>query len=309
MLRTRQLTSVVTLFACVTAASAWSPARAQDSTPAKPVPKQPAPPATAPDAPAAAPAAEDLPAVADILAKYIKAIGGEEALRSRSSRTIEAEFSIPSMSMSGNMTIRNKAPDLLVMSMNVPGLGDVRTGYDGKIAWAEDPAMGPMVIEGAQLEQMKRDADFYKELNFQKHYPTMKTTGTEELEGKNCYAVTMSDAGGSETVALFDMASGLLVGMKADAATPMGDMPTVTYLRDYTDYDGVLLPQVTETAMASMKQVIKVKSVSWDALETDAFKLPPQIKALTEKTGDEQIPPLAPATPAAPGGTGSPKGK
>ena len=113
--------------------------------------------------PAAQPAAP-LPAAEEILKRYRTAIGGEAAIKKHTSRVIAGSFEIVAQKMKGNLTITAAAPDRLHLTISLPAVGDLERGYDGHIGWSLDQSIGPRLLEGKELDELKHSADFYDDL-------------------------------------------------------------------------------------------------------------------------------------------------
>ena len=67
---------------------------------------------------------QELPSPEEIVARYFEALGGEEAIRAHTSRTITGGFEMPAMGMAGDATIYAMAPDKMIMTTEVPGFGE-----------------------------------------------------------------------------------------------------------------------------------------------------------------------------------------
>src|SRR5688572_27734016 len=104
--------------------------------------------------------AQDLPKSADILKKSIDAMGGESAMRKRVQSHMTGTFELPAAGVSGTIEIFSAAdPNRMLSLIDIPGIGTIRTGYDGTTAWNIHPAAGTQLIKGTQLEQTKQQAD------------------------------------------------------------------------------------------------------------------------------------------------------
>ncbi len=90
-----------------------------------------------------------LPPAEEILKKYRAAIGGEEAIRSHTVRSVSGTFEIPAQGMRGELVVLAAAPDMIRLTITLPGLGEMQRGFDGKVGWSVDPAIGPRLLEGA----------------------------------------------------------------------------------------------------------------------------------------------------------------
>ena len=79
----------------------------------------------------AAGAAAAMPTLDDILDKFVKAVGGREAIEKLKSRTVKGTFEIEAMSISGPFESWEKAPNKNSTLTSVPNMGSFITVYDG----------------------------------------------------------------------------------------------------------------------------------------------------------------------------------
>lgn len=234
----------------------------------------------APDLDAQAEPAVTMPSAEEIFATYRKAIGGEAVIRRYSSRTIRGVFEIPAQGMKGDMVVLAAAPNLMTITVTLPGLGEMRRGYDGRIGWSLDPAVGPRLLDGRELAELKHSADFYEDLHDSTRYASVTVLGQTVFEGRDCYEVkTVRDAG-FEFTEFFDVQTGLLVGVKMNASSQMGTVPVTTVVSDYKPFGGILTPTVTRQRMMGLESVTTISSVTFDPIDAAAFEPPAQIAAL-----------------------------
>ena len=137
--------------------------------------------------------ADDLPSANEILGKFVKAMGGEKALRRYTSSYTTGEFSIPSQGMTGTLEVYAKAPNKSLTVVQLEGFGTIKEGFDGKTAWSTDPASGPQVFDGAALEVRRIDSDFFGPLNFEKNFKSIRVVDRSSFEDELCYKVEMVD--------------------------------------------------------------------------------------------------------------------
>ena len=100
-----------------------------------------------------------------MLQRYRAAIGGDAAMKKHSARTETGSFEISGQGMKGDLKVVAQAPDKMHQWITLPGLGNLEQGYDGSIGWSIDPAVGPRLLEGKELDQLKYAADFYQDLH------------------------------------------------------------------------------------------------------------------------------------------------
>jgi len=232
--------------------------------------------------PAAQPAAP-LPAAEEILKRYRTAIGGEAAIRKHTSRVIAGSFEIIAQKMKGNLTITAAAPDRLHLTISLPAVGDLERGYDGHIGWSLDQSIGPRLLEGKELDELKHSADFYDDLHDPKSYSSVTVVGQNVFEGAECYEVKLVRTTGFEYTEFFNVKTGLLAGMKMNATSQMGTIPVAQVVSDYKSFGGVLTPTVTRQQMMGLESEMTITSITFDPVDPKAFDLPPAIAALARQ--------------------------
>ena len=230
--------------------------------------------------PPATQSADDLPSADEILAKFVKAMGGEKALRRHTSSYTTGEFSIPSQGMNGTLEIYAKAPNKSLAVIEIEGFGTVKEGFDGKTAWSTDPASGPQVFDGAALEVRRIDADFFGPLNFVKNFKSIRVVDRSSFEDELCYKVEMVDKADYTRTLYFSVQTGLIRGGEFTMPTPMGDMPGTIVTGEYKDFGGIQLPVKTTITIMGMDRVITVKDVEYDTVEDTVFEIPQEIRNL-----------------------------
>ncbi len=225
---------------------------------------------------------DELPSPEEIVARYIEALGGEEAIRVHTSRTIKGTFEMPAMGMSGQSTIYAMAPDKMVGSNEVSGFGETVSGYNGEIAWIDNPMTGAQLLDGEMLAQTKRQARFYADLERADMFPQQTTAGEAEWNGQAVYQLDVVDVDGNELSQYFAKESGLLIGTEGTQTTDMGPSEVVITLGDYQEFGGVMVATSTTTNLVSMGMefTTTIESVTYDDLDPSVFEPSDAIKAL-----------------------------
>src|ERR1043165_7495492 len=72
-----------------------------------------------------------LPSAKEVLEKYSKAIGGKAAFARHESQHAFGKVELPAQKISGQLEVFAARPNKLIMKINMPGLGDMTTGYSG----------------------------------------------------------------------------------------------------------------------------------------------------------------------------------
>lgn len=227
--------------------------------------------------------AADLPSPQELMDRHIEAIGGAAAIKAIKSRTITGSFEVVGMT-EGTMTIHQAAPAMFVLSLDMGEFGSQRQGNNGKVGWALNSMEGASLMSGDKLEESRVDSQFYPELNYAKIYPTTKTEGLIDFEGKPYFRVYQKSAGGFESYAYYDTESGML---KATESDDMGS--TTIWVNDvYKEYDGVLISTVNTLHQEGMQIVIRFNEIEHNTVKPSAFDLPAEVKALIKKAPTSQ---------------------
>ena len=177
------------------------------------------------------------------------------------------------MGLKGTFELMQAKPSSMLLVMELPGVGSIRNGYDGKIAWATNPMMGPMLIDGTALGQLRLQAHFDAQMHDPARYAVIETVGRTEFEGEDCHRVRLvakpTEDLGEETEKLreifeyYSVESGLLMGTESLNASPMGEMKVRSYYSDYVELGGVKTPRtvVQDAGMQKMKLVTEELSL------------------------------------------------
>ncbi|MFO7654709.1 MAG: hypothetical protein R6X25_12930 [Candidatus Krumholzibacteriia bacterium] len=235
-------------------------------------------------APALAGATDDLPAAEEILDRYVEATGGADAYGKLENRLVTGTFGMPAMGMTGQMTIRQAAPDRMRMTVELPGIGTIESGYTGETAWELNPMTGARLLEGEEAAMAHRQAVFNSELKWRELYESVKTLGAQAVDDRKAYAVEMTPTEGRVETRYYDAESGILIKTVQVQPTQMGEIPVETTVSDYQDFDGILIPTHATIDMSVQELVTTVDDVQHNvALPDDAFAPPAPVQALIEE--------------------------
>jgi len=291
----------------VTALLSTSAAAQSGSTPAS------TPPATTTPTEPAAPQAA-LPDAASIIAKSVAAIGGRETWMKRTSMEMAGTIEMPAQGIKGTILSRTGQPNRMTTTLDMPGLGAFRTGFDGKTGWASDKIQGTRLMEGKELATIAREADYMKDVDPLRRWDKVETIGEAAFGGFDCWKIRATK-GAEKSVLWFEKSTGLARGFEMTIDTQLGKLPVVTVFVEYKEFEGLKLPVRTEATQAGQKIVTVYDSVKFDTVGAEQFELPAEIKALLEpepaedgeEDGDATAAPKAPEAPKAPASPEAPK--
>ncbi len=231
--------------------------------------------------PALAQAEITVPAARQVVDRYVEALGGEAAIRAHETMVMTGSMEMVGQGMSAEMKIMAMAPNKMKMEITIPGLGNIQSGFDGEVGWSLNPMTGPMVLEGKELTQAMRQADFYSALHGEHLYQSMTNSGQVDFEGKPCWKLDLVTASGDAVTEYFNVETGLIDGMTQTQETQMGEVTVTTVTSDYKEFDGVKAPtRMAATMGPGMEQAFVINSIAFDGVTEADFALPDGIKAL-----------------------------
>lgn len=229
------------------------------------------------------PVAAELPTAESIFQKSIDKSGGSEALAKIKSTVLTGTLTMPAQNVSGSLKIFSEG-EKTYSAITLPGLGTVEDGFDGDIAWEVSAIQGARIKEGDEKAALKNSSSINMFKNWKERFKDLKTVGTEEIEGKPAYKVEVTPNEGKPLTMFFDQTSGLLVRLSVVVPTPMGEVPTDTFLSDYKPVSGVMTPFTMTQKIMTASIVTKFDAVEYNAdIPKDRFDLPQKIKELVEK--------------------------
>jgi hypothetical protein len=224
--------------------------------------------------------AQPLPAARDLVRRHVEAIGGEAAYKALTSMRIRGRFEITGQNISAEFEQLAARPDKLLLRAEIPGIGHTEQGYDGRVAWAVDPQLGPRLLKDRERDETIADADFDGPLHAPARIKSMVTSERVTFENRPAFKVHVILTSGVEQDEFFDVDSGLEIGWEARRATPLGVVPTTAVLRDYKRFGPVSQPTTLVQKAPFAEQVLRVTSVEYDVVPPETFVPPPAIKAM-----------------------------
>lgn len=227
-------------------------------------------------------AQDKLPAAREIIDRYVQASGGREAMSRHSSRRAVGKINMPAQGVEGDVEILAARPDLMRLRMTIAGVGEIQSGYNGKVAWSLNPLTGPMLMQGKSHEQAKADADFDSLLHLDTQYKTLETLEKTTFEGRPAYKVRAVRATGDEDLEYYDVENGLMLGAEVTRESPMGSVKATHIETDYKDFDGLKIATRIVQRLMGTEQVITISNVEFDKVDKSAFELPAAIQALVK---------------------------
>ena len=235
----------------------------------------PASPA-APAAPASSAAAKPA-TTAEVLAKYLEAIGGIDRWRGVSSMEwsgTEIAFSVPA-----RFTLVRKRPNLYRFEHTVLKR-PVVVAYDGATAWWNNPLMGaewPVEIPPLEADITRRTAEFDPPLvDPEARGHRVELLGLDRLDGAEAYRLKVTRKDGSEETWFLDPGSYLPLAQFSPTADFGEPLEKRTYFAEYRKEGGLMLPHRVESEYGTRHVVLELDSVRLNVPVDEArFRMPP----------------------------------
>jgi len=186
------------------------------------------------------PAPQSVPTADQLVQKYLQAIGGRAAMEKVSSRVTKGTLD-PGGGIMISLQIIEKAPDKYLQELDVPGVGAVNEGFDGKMGWESNPQMGAQDLTGAALAARRRNSQFYRWLHMRELFPELKVTGTAKVGEHETYVLDATPQEGYAERFYFDTATSLLLRRDYKLDGPEGMISFEMYYEEYREVDGIKL--------------------------------------------------------------------
>jgi hypothetical protein len=183
----------------------------------------------------------DAPTVDSILAKHVEAVGGKGAIEKVHSRRVQ--FKVESETI-GNSEgeIFSQVPDRQRSHIDLGSGGVIDEGFDGTVAWVKNPWQGLRVKTGDELAKVKRDARFYRELNFKTAYPDLAYKGIDKVGDEESWLLESKPTPTSKEKFWFSTRTALLLRQESQYEGPDGPVTLNALPQDYKTFDNLKFP-------------------------------------------------------------------
>jgi photosynthetic reaction center cytochrome c subunit len=207
------------------------------------------------------------PAAEDIIAKYISAAGGADAIKRVTSRVMTGKI----LAGGGSTPIQlfTKAPNMRV-SITHNANGDSFTAFDGAAGWMGSTGHAAREMAPADSESAGLDAEFYLPLRIKEIFTQVRRGRPEEIAGSMCEVLNGTRQSRPPVRLYFDQKTGLLMRMVRYTDTPVGRNPVQIDYADYREADGVKIPFRWTLARTNGRFTIQIDDVKSNVPIDDA---------------------------------------
>jgi len=198
----------------------------------------------------------------EVIGNYIKAIGGEAALKKVSSLQQTGE-----MDMQGNklaVAFKKMNPNLSSMEISMMGQTAMKQTFNGTSGYQMQ--MGKKAdLTAEEVAEAKADKGIFNQLFYGTDGSKLVAAGTAKVGSADTYKIIVTSATGKKKTEYYDVNSGLLV-KEENATTKNGvEINQTTEYADYKKVGDVLLPhtmiQTVQTPQASQEFNISLKEI------------------------------------------------
>ncbi len=184
----------------------------------------------------------NLPPASQVLDRYVEATGGRPALERLTNRVMEGRIEMTALGAGGDFKVWAKAPNKQSSQMQFEGLGSIREGFDGSVAWSSAPFQGVHVKEGEERARAQRSTVFPRELKLREIYTRIETTGSARIGKADAWVLEAYPEQGKPDRLYFDQQTGMLVREESTVKGILGEMIFQVDFSDYRTVDGVKVP-------------------------------------------------------------------
>jgi zinc protease len=145
---------------------------------------------------------------ADIIGKYITAIGGAAELKKITSVLMTGEMTVQGMKL--NVSQKKMEPNMELMEMVMGGNPVVHIVYDGKTGYQSQ--MGQKKeMTAEELAEKKDTKGIFPQLFYADGTYKLEVAGTDKVGGKDAYKIKVTGPSGKVSTEYYDLATGYLV--------------------------------------------------------------------------------------------------
>lgn len=220
---------------------------------------------------------------AEIVARYGRVVDPDGRAAALVGVKSTGTFAMPAQGIQATIVSMQARPHRMATVITVPGLGEMRQGFDGTTAWANDPLQGPRIMMPAEAAGVRDGSDFRTITRDAALFTALELVGEAELDGERCHRVRHTWASGRVTTDCYSVATGLMIESQDVQESPQGKIAITVRISDYRAVGGVLMPHRMVSQMMGATQEITLTEVTAGALDAALFELPPAIKALRDR--------------------------
>ena len=210
------------------------------------------------------PPAGSAPTAAQVLNKYIGAVGGATRLAGLKSIVAKGTYTGYGDPEKRHVDVFAVAPRQRAVIVHAPE-GDSSSVVDGAAAWIAAPItqrpVRVLALSGGDLDAAKLEAELSFPGRITQLFSRWRVGASATIDDREVDVVQGSTPGRAPALFFFDKASGLLVRVVRYADSPVGRIPMQTDYADYREVSGVKLPSRISATWLDGKSTIELSEV------------------------------------------------
>jgi hypothetical protein len=195
--------------------------------------------------------------VDQVVAKYVQALGGRQALENVKSRIMAGTITSRDL-QSFPVTVQEKSTGEYRIEIASQPNATIRA-FNGKTGWTVGGFNNQVRdLAGFQLQQALRLADLALALRINERYDGLSVSRYADVDGKAAIVLTGRPQADVTEQLFFDRESGLLLRRSVATRTGLGELPEQVDYSDYREVNGVQMP-------------FAVRHATWNNLAIEKF--------------------------------------
>lgn len=227
---------------------------------------------------------DELPQGTVLLQRFIRAVGGEAAIRNVQSMSASGQIYLPGSEESGQFSWAVADGGRCVFDMTFPNLGHSTFGSDGTIGWESLTLGDTEVVQELDLSTIdtrrRRSNWFELALTLPARARTFDTIGLSTFDGIGAFEIRMVDDANRVHHVFFDASTHLLLGVRLIERGPLGPADVTIRFGDWKPVESLQLFHSVSIDHADVRLRLHFEHVSLQDVPQDRFT-PPSTLNLT----------------------------
>lgn len=207
-----------------------------------------------------------------ILADVARALGSDAAWKAHKNVRMKLEMSFQGMGISGAGERFATNKDKALVVTDLPGMGTIKEGSNGKVFWSQDPINGTRALSGAEADQAWLESVWNAELRSNELYKAIELAPSSP-PGQECLVMTPHEA--PVVTNCYDAKTHLQVTQKGTRPTPQGDTPFSSTLKDWREVGGLKMAFAVDTQAGPITFTARMSDVKFDVPMDEKMFEPP----------------------------------